>query len=328
MKNGRRQGLGVIAALCLLVVGCQPEDKQTVAPNVGVLRKFEVMDTKGIVDRFRISVGNPQDYMVSSGIYNPEARAYINSTYPVAGSEDHTAIISELHRRIQHYDSLPASHPVTPLFPAESLEAMDSFFTQAVPLAIVHLLNVLEATKTTDTSAVMMETDAAITALFDDRVLLKERLRWLLFPLRDNPGVVFRIVTIDSNNEPLFFAADVSDFHYRAFVDSEKAPEYIGIHSENMASFIQKATIQVPGFDNEHLFFIVLHELLHTIVFAGDDSYHGDEKEEQGAIGAINRYEVDNLVPSENLNADNYAVLIYIALRNLHNEGVLDLAKY
>ena len=330
MKNAKKKYVRSMVLLYVLTAtGCQPEEKQPES-HIRILQKFEVAETHEIVNRFRTAIKDPEQYMTSSGIYIPAAQQEIRHLYPEEGSEEYRNIVRELYRRIVYFDSLPTSHPATPLFPTENLEAMDAFFTRAVPLAIVHLLDVLEGSgrQPQISPGAIIETDQAITALFDDRAILKERLKWLLYPLRDNHKVVFRIINVDKNNEKVFFGINLEGLQYRAFVDSEKVPELIGIQYGHTAAFIEKATPAVAGFDNEHLFYIVLHELLHTIIFADDGTNHGEDKEEQGLIATINRYETDNLIPSETLNADNYAVLIYIALRNLHNEGILDLTQY
>lgn len=319
----------VVVLYALTATGCQPEEKRPES-GIRIQQKFEVAETREIVNRFRTAINHPGQYLMSGSMYSPAALRELEESYPEGGTEEYRNIVRELHRRVVYFDSLPASHPVTPLFPTENLQAMDAFFTRAVPLAIVHLLDVLEGSgsQAQISPGAVIATDQAITALFNDRAILKERLKWLLYPLRDNPKAVFRIINVDRNNEKVFFGVNLEGLQYRAFVDSGKVPELIGVHYVNTAAFIEKATVAVPGFDNEHLFYIILHELLHTIVFADDGTNHGAAKEEQGAIAAINRYDTEDLTPSEIRNADNYAVLIYIALRNLHNEGILDLTQY
>ena len=58
----------------------------------------------------------------------PESRETVNRFRtaiidPVEGSKEYRNIVRELYRRIVYFDSLPASHPATPLFPSKILNA-------------------------------------------------------------------------------------------------------------------------------------------------------------------------------------------------------------
>lgn len=208
---------------------------------------------------------------------------------------------------------------------ASLLNKWNQFVDSAVVSALETIVNAL-GNVGVDGS---LQITGVIDRLFDNRDYLGERLfrmRSLISDAQLQSDVVYTDrSTFDLLYKPIALPHSQSDNNVAmAFL------EWMGVEPcmlinhrclENNALY----TPGVSGFGNEYCFYIMLHELVHLLLGANDETYSPSPNED---ISKLSVYVVDNLKPHEVDNVDNYCALIFIVLSLMHDEGRLDLTLF
>lgn len=154
-----------------------------------------------------------------------------------------------------------------------------------------------------------------IDLLFDDRAFLKDKIT-LLRKLIQGDTLTVNILQLNEKVKQISYP----DADFTGVVELSSYLQLISI-TERLHEINSQYSKKI--FNNEFFIYVILHELLHVLIFAGDDTYLYDENSDD--IPAYNIYSPDRLKPEEIENADNYASLIFNVLKILHEEKIIEL---
>lgn len=216
---------------------------------------------------------------------------------------------------------------VTPglVLDASLLSEWSHFVNSAVVSALETIVNTLGSVETSGSLLI----EGVIDRLFNDREYLRARLSRMRSLIGD-AQLQSEIIHTDRPTfelvyKPVTAPNSQSDNNFgMAFL------EWMGVEPcmlinhrclENNALY----TPGVSGFGNEYCFYIMLHELVHLLLGANDETYSPSPNDD---ISKVSVYVIDNLKPHEVDNVDNYCALIFIVLSLMHDEGHLDLTLF
>lgn len=271
--------------------------------------------------------------------------AYVRKRYVMLGGPDLSGLTDEellghlkvnesrMQRYVEQYET--KKHTITPrlVLNKKLLALTNEFVNVAVIAGIESILLALEPrdnVRPAHSKAII----AAMDSLFDDRDHLQEKLQ-SLFSLIKNPELVSEIIYTDVNTyNNVYRPIAGSDSR----VDSQESEELYGsafleFMGVDLCMLIHERCLEankvympkVFSFTYEFYLYVVLHELMHLLLGADDDSYIYSDMDK---VQDYNVYSVANLKAHEINNADNYATLIFVALAELHKEGRIDLCRF
>lgn len=280
-------------------------------------------------------------------ISNKSARkvAYVRKRYMMLGGPDLSGLTDEellghlkvnegrMQRVVDQYET--KKYTITPrrVLDKKLLALANEFVNVAVIAGIESIQLALESRDKVGP----VQSQAIITAmdsLFDDRDHLQEKLR-ALFSLIKNPELVSEIIYTDVNTynnvyRPITGSDSRGDSQELEGLYGAAYLEFMGV---DLCMLIHERCLEankvympkVSSFTYEFYLYVVLHELMHLLLDADDNSYIYSDKDK---VRDYNVYSTANLKAHENNNADNYVTLIFVALAELHKEGRIDLCRF
>lgn len=271
----------------------------------------------------------------------PERKvAYVRKRYVLLGGPElgftDTELLEHLkaneyvmQRYVEQYEA--KKHAITPgLVLNKKLLALTNEFVNVAVLAGVEAILLALASRDDVMPVHSQEIMIAVDSLYTDRGHLQENLQ-LLCSLIKNRELTSEVVYTDVNTyrhvyEPIAGrdTQTLEGLYGLAFLEFMGVDLFMLIHERCLeANKIYKP--RVSGFYHEFYMYIVLHELVHLLLGADDNSYSYSREDK---VQDYNVYSVANLKAHEINNADNYATLIFIAMAVLHKEGRLDLCRF
>ncbi|VVP92584.1 hypothetical protein PS914_03274 [Pseudomonas fluorescens] len=240
---------------------------------------------------------------------------------------------SLMGRFVEQYET--KKHTITPrlVLNKKLLALTNEFVNVAVMAGVESILLALESrdnVRPAHSQAII----TAMDSLFDDRDHLQEKLQ-SLSSLIKNPELVSEIIYTDVNtynnvyhpvtgSDSQVDSLELEGLYGTAFLEFMGVDLCMLIHERCLEA--NKVYIpKVSGFNYEFYLYVVLHELVHLLLDADDNSYVYSDKDK---VQDYNVYSVANLKAHEINNADNYVTLIFVALAELHKEGRMDLCRF